>query len=62
MTFELDTLHCNNAGSGEQIGKPAEEAGVPDKESTVGTKLGNPAGEFTFTLKLWYKYGLQTER
>lgn len=52
MTFELDTLHCNNAGSGEQIGKPAEEAGVPDKESTVGTKLGNPAGEFTFTLKL----------
>lgn len=52
MTFELDTLYCHHARSGEQSGKPAEEAGVPDEESTVGTKLGNPTGEFAFTLRI----------
>ncbi len=46
MSLDLDTLRCNHAGSGEQTGKPAEDAGVPDEEPTVGTKLGNPAGKF----------------
>ncbi len=46
MSFDLDTLCCNHAGSGEQAGEPAEEAGDPDEEPTVGAKLGNAAGEF----------------
>ena len=39
-------IHCKHAGSGEQAGEPAEEAGDPDEEPAVGSKLGNPAGEF----------------
>lgn len=50
MSFELDTLCCNHAWSGEQTGKPVEEAGDPDEEPTVGTKLGNSTGEFAYTV------------
>lgn len=49
MSFDLDTLCCNHAGSGEQAGKPVEEAGEPDEEPTVGAKLGNATGEFDLT-------------
>lgn len=47
MTIDLDTLRRDHAGSGEQAGEPAEEAGDPNEEPAVGTKLGNPSGEFT---------------
>lgn len=46
MSLSLDTPRCENVGSGRQTGKPVNEAGVPDEESTVGTKLGNTAGKF----------------
>lgn len=51
MSFDLDTLCSHHAWSGEQTGKPAKEAGVPDEEPTVGIKLGNSAGEFCFYLQ-----------
>lgn len=49
MSLDLDTLRWKHAGSGEQTGESAEEAGHSDEEPTVGTKLRNPAGEFGFT-------------
>lgn len=49
MPFDLDTLCCNHAWSGEQTGESVEEAGDADDEPTVGTQLGNPTGEFAFT-------------
>lgn len=51
MSFELETLLCNHAWCGEQTGKPVEKAGDPDEEPAVGTKLGDFAGEFTFTFR-----------
>lgn len=50
MPFDLDTLHCNHAGSRGQTGEPAGKAGVPHEGSTVGTKLGNTTGKFYFLL------------
>lgn len=44
--FHVTWIQCNHAGSGEQAGEPAEEAGDPDEEPTVCSKPGNPAGEF----------------
>lgn len=44
--FDLDPLCCDHAGRGEQTGEPTAEVGVPNQKSTVGTKLGNAAGEF----------------
>lgn len=52
MSFDLDTRCCNHAWSGEQAGKPVKEAGDPDEEPAVSTKLGNPTGEFAFTFKV----------
>lgn len=50
MSLDLDTLRWKHAWSGEQTRDSAEEAGDPDEEPTVGTKLRNPAGESGFTL------------
>lgn len=52
MPFDLDTLCCNHAWSGEQTGGSVEEAGDADDEPTVGTQLGNPTGEFAFTSRV----------
>lgn len=46
MSFELDCVKCkNHAGSREQSGEPAQQAGVPHEESTVCRQPGDPAGE-----------------
>lgn len=63
MSFDLDTLYCNHAGSGEQTGKPTTAAGVPDEESTVDPKPGNLTSEFVHPQGLIYVGVItQTER
>lgn len=57
MTVEPDTLSRDHAGSGEQAGEPAEEAGDPHEEPAVGTKLGNPPGEFTLRARVQVQAG-----
>lgn len=49
MPFGEDRLHWNHAGSGEQAGESAAEAGDSDEEPAVGAQLGDAAGEFAFT-------------
>lgn len=55
MSFDLETLRWNHAWRGEQTGKPLDEAGDSDEEPSVGAKLGNPTGEFVFTLSVGYR-------
>lgn len=52
MLFDQDLRLWNHAWSGEQTGKPLDEAGDSYQEPPVGSKLGNPAGEFVFTFRV----------
>lgn len=52
MLFGQDTRFWNHAWSGEQTGKPLGEAGGSYEEPPVGTKPGNPTGEFAFTFRV----------
>lgn len=54
MSFDLDTLRWNHAGSGEQTGRPTTEAGVPDEGPAVDPQLGNLTGEFVLALRVRY--------
>lgn len=56
MPFGADRLRWNHAGSGEQAGESAAEAGEPDEEPAVGAQLGDAAGEFAFTCGVCHRW------
>lgn len=62
MLFEQDTRFWNHAWSGEQTGQPLDQTGGSYEEPSVGTKPGNPTGEFAFTSRVWHRYEYQDAR
>lgn len=56
MLFDQARRLWNHAWSGEQTGKPLDEAGGSYQEPPVGSELGNLIGEFVFTFRTWYRY------
>lgn len=45
LLWKAGRLRRNHAGSGEQAGESAQQAGEPDEEPAVGAQLGDAAGE-----------------